>query len=210
VASSGIHLRPQRGKSSNVPSGGVLISRYEPRSGDRYDAEMRTKLLIPALALVAILAACGGGSGTATNATNPTAAPATAGAATQAPAGGKVDCVALKAAAVELINVQFLAQLTTADTIAAVKAKQMGNLDLDKFLSAMHELHALDSYSSVLGDPKPAIDFYETAGKAAQTLFAASPVTQADIDTYNQNVGTVGAFLGHQIAISGAMDAAGC
>ncbi len=110
----------------------------------------------------------------------------------------------------ELINVQFLAQLTTADTIAAVKAKQMGNLDLDKFLAAMHTLHALDSYSSLLGDPKAAIDFYETAGKAAQTLFAASPVTQADIDAYNQNVGTVGAFLGHQIAISGAMDAAGC
>ena len=47
-------------------------------------------------------------------------------------------------------------------------------------------------------------------GKAAQTLFATDPITQAAIDTYNQNVGTVAEFLGHQVAISGAIGAAGC
>jgi hypothetical protein len=169
------------------------------------------KLVLPAL-LVAALAACGGSS---------TAPPANPSAVSQpstgqtakatAPAGnGKVDCARIKTAAAQLLMVQFLAQLKTPDTIASVKAKQIGNLDLDTFLAAMHDLHALDSYSSPLGDPKAAIDFYEKAGTAAKTLFATEPMTQAAIDTYNQNVGSLTAFLGHQIAISGAMDAAGC
>ena len=159
--------------------------------------------------LVVLLAACGGSATGAPASANPTAAAATS--AASAPAGnGKVDCAKIKTASAQLLMIQFLAQLKTPDTIASIKAKQIGNLDLDVFLAAMHDLHALDSYSSVLGDPKAAIDFYETAGKAAKTLFAADPLTQADIDTYNQNVGTVTAFLGHQLAISGAMDAAGC
>jgi hypothetical protein len=81
---------------------------------------------------------------------------------------------------------------------------------LDTFLAGMHDLHALDSYSSPLGDPKAAIDFYEEAGKAAQVLFATDPITQAAIDTYNLKVGSVADFLSHQVAISGAIGAAGC
>ena len=129
------------------------------------------------------------------------------------PAGngnGSVDCATIKTAAQQLLAIQFLAQLTTPETIEAIKSKQIGNLDLDAFLAGMHDLHALDSHSSPLGDPKAAIDFYEEAGKAAQTLFGTEPVTQAAIDTYSQKVGTVDAFLSHQIAISGAMSAAGC
>jgi hypothetical protein len=170
---------------------------------------MKTRLALSALLLTAVLAACGA---SATGA--PPSANATSGAPTSAasaPAGnGSVDCVKVKAAAVELLGVQWLAQLKTADTISSVKTKQIGNLDLDAFLSAMHDLHALDSYSSVLGDPKAAIDVYETAGNAAKTLFAVDKPTQADIDAYNANVGTATAFLGHQVAIAGAMDAAGC
>ncbi len=116
----------------------------------------------------------------------------------------------MKTAAQKLLMVQLLAQLRTPDTIEQIRTKQIGGLDLDAFLAAMHDLHALDAYSSPLGDPKAAIDFYEKAGKAAQVLFAADPITQAAIDTYNENVGTVAEFLGHQIAIAGAMDAAGC
>jgi hypothetical protein len=155
-----------------------------------------------------LLAACGGSSGTASSA-NPSAAAASS--AASAPGGkGKVDCATIKTAATQLLMIQFLAQLKTPDTIQAIKAKQIGNLDLDTFLAAMHDLHALDSYTSPLGDPKAAIDFYEKAGTAAKTLFATEPMTQAAIDTYNLNVGTVTAFLGHQIAITGALDAAGC
>jgi hypothetical protein len=35
-------------------------------------------------------------------------------------------------------------------------------------------------------------------------------MTQAAIDRHNQNVATVTAFLGHQVAIFGALGAAGC
>jgi len=106
--------------------------------------------------------------------------------------------------------VQFLAQLTNPDAVLAVKSHQIGNLDLEKFLAAMHELHTLDSHPGVLGDPKPAIDFYEKAGNAAKVLFATDPITQAAIDTYNQNVGTLTEFLGHQSAIAAAIGEAGC
>ena len=168
---------------------------------------MRVKLVLSAL-LVALLAACSSGSsgssGASSNANpTPTAATASAG-------NGKVDCATINAAAQQLLMLQLLAQLRTPDAVAQVKTHQIGNLDLDKFLAAMHDLHALDSLASPLGDPKPAIDFYETAGKAAQVLFATDPMTQAAIDTYNQNVGTVAEFLGKQIAISAAIGAAGC
>lgn len=170
---------------------------------------MRIRLVIPAL-VVALLAACSSGSsGTASNA-NPSATDSQQS-GTTAPAGnGKVDCTTIKTAAQQLLMVQLLAQFRTPDTVEQIKTKQIGSLDLDTFLAGMHDLHALDTYSSPLGDPKAAIDFYEVAGKAAQTLFAADPITQAAIDTYNQNVGTVAEFLSHQIAISGAIDAAGC
>ena len=162
---------------------------------------MHSRLVLPAL-LVVILSACGGTKSTVFGTISPPS---------PTPAGnGGVDCTAINTAARQLLKVQFLAQLTTADTIEQVKTKQVGDLDLDVFLGAMHDLHALDSYASPLGDPKAAIDFYETAAKAAQVLFATDPMTQAAIDTYNQNVGTVAGFLGHQIAISGAIDAAGC
>ena len=165
---------------------------------------MRTRLVLPIL-MMTVLAACGGSSpGT-------TAKPgAGSGTAATAKPGAKVDCAAIKTAAEQLIAVQFLAQLKTPDTIASIKAKTIGNLDLDAFLAGMQTLHALDAYPSVLGDPKAAIDFYIKAAKAARVLFATDPMTQVAIDTYNQNVGTVTDFLSHQAAISGAMGQAGC
>jgi hypothetical protein len=173
---------------------------------------MRARFVVPAVLLVALLAACGTGPSVNPNPTGGNGQPSAGQpAGATSPAGkGKVDCTAIKTAAQELLMVQLLAQLKTPDTIAQVKAKQIGSLDLGTFLAAMHTLHALDSYSSVMGDPKAALDFYEKAATAAQALFATDPMTQAAIDTYNQNVGTVGDFIGHQTAIAGAMDAAGC
>ena len=173
---------------------------------------MRVRLVVPAALLVALLAGCGTGASVNPNPTgaNSQASTGQPPAATSPAGNGKVDCAAIKTAAQELLTVQLLAQLKTPDTIAQVKAKQIGNLDLSTFMAAMHTLHALDSYSSVLGDPKAALDFYEKAAAAAQVLFATDPMTQTAIDAYNQNVGTVGDFIGHQSAIAGAMDAAGC
>jgi hypothetical protein len=169
---------------------------------------MRIRLVVPAILMVALLAACAGSGGAAPSG-NPSAA-AGSSAASGPGAKGTVDCTTIKTAAQQLLMIQFLAQLKTPDTIQSFKSKQIGNLDLDTFLAAMHQLHALDPYTSPLGDPKAAIDFYEKAGLAAKTLFATEPMTQAAIDTYNQNVGTVTEFLGHQVAIGGALDAAGC
>jgi hypothetical protein len=165
---------------------------------------MRIKLVLPLLLMV-VLAACGGANLGAT--TNPGA---TSGSAATSKPGAAVDCAAITTAAQQLIAVQLLAQLKTPDTIQSIKSKAIGNLDLDTFLTAMHTLHALDSHSSALGDPKAAIDAYEQAATAAKVLFATDPMTQAAIDTYNQNVGTVSDFLSHQTAIAGAMSEAGC
>ena len=173
---------------------------------------MRITLVISVL-LVALVAACGGTGATSTSRPPTGGGPTSAGggSSTTAPGGnGKVDCTAIRTAAQQLLMVQLLAQLRTPDAIEPIRTKKIGNLDVDVFLAGMHDLHALDSYASPLGDPKAAIDFYEKAGQAAKVLFATDPITQAAIDTYNQNVGTVAEFLSHQTAISGAIGAAGC
>jgi hypothetical protein len=167
---------------------------------------MRIRLVIPAL-LVVLLAGCG--SAGAPSSANPSSTRQEPGASVPA-GGGQVDCAAIKGAAQQLLAVQFLAQLRNPDTVEQIRTGQIGGLDLDKFLVGMNDLHALDSFSSPLGDPKAAIEVYEKAGKAAQVLFATEPITQAAIDTYNENVGTVSEFLSHQVAIAGAIDAAGC
>lgn len=178
---------------------------------------MRTRLLVPVIALAAVLSGCGS-SGSTAQSSSTTAASNGSGTTTTGSDGsasgtgsGKVDCAAIKKAGGEVVVwVQLLAQLSSPDTVASIKNKSFGNLDLDKFQADMTTLHQLDSYSSPLGDPKEAIDIYEKAGKAAKVLFATDPVTQSAIDTYMTNVGTVGKFLGHQTAIAGAMDAAHC
>lgn len=173
---------------------------------------MRTKLVTPIL-FIALVAACGGGtSATAKPAAPNAAASAGQAADTAAPAGnGSVDCAKVKAAAAKIIvSVQLLAQMRDPSGVEAVKSGTVGNLDLDEFLAALKDLHALDGQTSVMGDPKAAIDAYEKAGEAAKTLFATDPVTQDAIDAYNTNVGKLTDFLGHQGAIAGAMDSAGC
>ena len=166
---------------------------------------MHNRLLLSSLVVVLLVAACGGGGTGATSRPN-----ATGAGATSKPAG-QVDCDAIKTAGQQLLAVQLLAQLRTPENVAAIKDKEIGNLDLDAFLSALAVLHALDAYSSPLGDPKAAIDKYEEAARDAKVLFETEPVTQAAIDAFNsQNVGTVGEFLAGQAAIAGAIDAAGC
>jgi hypothetical protein len=172
---------------------------------------MKTRIALRLL-LVATLAGCGGAGPGATGKTGATTKPgATAGQAATGKPAGPVDCAAILAAAESLVGLQFLAQLTTPENVASIKSQVIGNLDLDKMLAALGTMHALDGYTSVLGDPKAALDFYEKAARAAKVLFAMDPVTQAAIDTFNsENVGTVADFLGHQVAISGAIGEADC
>jgi len=180
------------------------------RSTGPYDAAVRNRLVLSAI-LIASIAACGGGAATGTS------RPATGGQGSTTPSpagagsgsgGGTVDCARINSAAAQLLMVQLLAQLKDPDTVASIKSKQIGNLDPDAFLAAMRDLHDLDGVSTPFGDPKASIDSYEKAGTAAKVLFATEPVTQAAIDTYNQNVGSLTDFLGKQAAISAAIDAA--
>ena len=174
---------------------------------------MRTRLLTPILFIV-LVAACSSGGGAASTATPAAPGQTAAGqpADSAAPAGnGSVDCTKVKAALAKIIvSVQLLAQIHDPAAVEALKSKTIGNVDPDEFLAALADLHALDGQTSVMGDPKAAVDAYEAAGQAAKTLFAKSTVTQADIDTYNQSVGSLTDFLGHQTALAGAMDSAHC
>jgi hypothetical protein len=167
---------------------------------------MRIRLLVT-IFLVCLVAACGGGAG----ATNTATSKPVAGKTATPPPRGPVDCEAIAAAAGKLVGIQLLAQLSSPATVEAIRSQQTGGLDLDVMLDALDDLHALDAYASPLGEPKAAIEVYEKAATAAKDLFEMEPVTQAAIDAFNtENVGTVGAFLGHQVAISGAIDEAGC
>jgi len=187
---------------------------------------MRTRrhaaVLLVGFALV--LAACGGGSSDAGSSdgasgsgakstTTPTSYDSGSGSDSGSDSGskgGKVDCAEIKTAAQQLLSIQLLAQLNSPENVAAVKDGTIGNYDSAAFLDGMKTLHQLDGYSSPLGDPKAAIDAYEAAAQQAQTLLDADPPTQDALDAYMASIGTTAEFLGHQTAISGAMDAAGC
>ena len=112
-------LCPRAGGSSTTRRTGVRATASMP-------AMHHTKLASIALAL--LVAACGGGGPGATSNTN--------GQPTSKPAGGgtAIDCDAMKAAAVELLGIQLLAQIKTPDTAASIKAKEIGNLDPDRML----------------------------------------------------------------------------
>jgi hypothetical protein len=183
---------------------------------------MRRGLVIRSLLvlLVVLAAACSSGGSDDAGGSSPTNAVTTPTGSDDAGSddgsdggsdgGGKVDCEALQEAQQQLLGVQLLAQLDDPETVASIKAKSIGNLDLDAFLAAMETLHALDGFDSPLGDPKASIDAYEAAAEEAQTLFDADPPTQEAIDAYHESIGPVPAFLSKQTAIAGGFDAAGC
>ena len=175
---------------------------------------MRTRLLLTTLLAAVLLAACTGGGGTAST-TKPRRPCPDGRRARSTPPRARVAAASTAppsrpALAKIIVSVQLLAQMRDPDGVDAVKSKTIGDFDPDEFLAALHDLHALDGQTSVMGDPKAAIDAYEDAAQAAKTLFATKPVTQAAIDTYNTHVGTIAEFLGHQGAIAGAMDSAHC
>ena len=135
---------------------------------------MKTRTLILTLAAL-FLAGCAGGPPGSSGKPG-----SSAGSGATSKPGAQVDCAAMELAAQQLVGIQLLAQLTTPDSIESIKS--LDTLDIDKMLSAFATLHALDGVSSPLGDAKASIATYEKAAKAAKTLLAMDPVTQAAID----------------------------
>lgn len=178
---------------------------------------MKIRILIFS-ALVALVPACsssssGGGSASGTTATGSSTTATTATGSSNSSASGskgKVDCVKLKKDARQLLSAQLLAQLSTNNAITSIKSKSVGNLDVDEFAAAMADLHELDGRKTPFGDPKKALDSYQSAAAAAKLLLAKDPATQDDIDTYMKNVGTPGDFLKLQEPVAFALsDACG-
>jgi hypothetical protein len=175
-----------------------------------------------ALCLTALVAGCSSGGSDASpppgsngaGGTTTTAAGDTSGGATSDDGGtpntSSVDCEAIKAAQQDLLSIQLMAQIRDPESIATLKSGTLGNLDIDHFLASMKTLHQLDPYDGPLGNPKEAISAYEEAATDLKALLEADPVTQEAIDAYNAKIGSVGEFLGHQTAIAGGLDAAGC
>jgi len=168
--------------------------------------------------VVFTLAACGGSSGddpgasSTTGAGDDSAAPLAAN-DDSAPVGtndssGDIDCAALGAArAVISTETQSLAQVSAPNWVAQLS--DFG-LDIDAYLRAVDTLRPLEGVGSPLGSPKETLDLYQSAGEAMKAMMEADAVTQADVDAYNEIVGTVGDFIGSQIAINGALGEAGC
>lgn len=174
------------------------------------------------LLVLCVLAACGsddGGAGAVTTARGPEATTGvtsseTAATANEEPAGGgsgDFDCAEIEESLLVLgIPIQLMAQVRDPANFQSIKDGVMVQLDIDAFLASVQELRVLEAFQSPLGDPGESLDVYEEAGLAMKVLMEKDTVTQADIDEYNTNVVEVGEFLGHQIAISGALDEAGC
>jgi hypothetical protein len=189
------------------------------QESQRYGLPVRKYL---ALLIVLVLAACSGddsgssaaGDGGSDGVTTTTASSSDDGGGSDGSGtdgSGDVDCDAIdEANAAFIVPVQLLAQVRDPVTFESVKSGTVGNLDIDAFLAAVDEMHALDDVETPLGDPKEALDVYEAAGDKMKELLDAGTVTQADIDELVDIVGPVSDFLGHQIAIAGALDTVGC
>ena len=186
------------------------------------------RLLLPLLAAVALVS-CGGSDGDDSSdstsasdassaettsdddASDATTADESAADETSGNSPGDVDCDEIDAAVAEVgVPLQLMAQVRDPENLQSIKDGVMGPFDVDAFLAAIAQLRVLEAYDSPLGDPGESLDAYEDAGVALKALFAKEAATQADIDEYNTHVGEVGAFLGHQMAIAGALDQVGC
>lgn len=166
-------------------------------------AALRRRVLA-LLAVAVLVAACGAGAPGGAASAGAASGPAASSAA-------KPNCAALKKAASQLaVGVQLLAQMRSPQTVEAVKDKVVGDFDPDTFIAALQQLHAVDSPTAPLGNPKTAIDNYIAAAQSAKTLLAKDGVTQADVDAYLAKVGTISDFVGGQAPISAALSAAGC
>lgn len=176
------------------------------------------RALVLAVALMALASACGG-SGSSSKSTDTPAGVVTtvtkgeANTSTDGSSNGKPDCVALKAAASDVImSTQYIAQLKTPDDFTQLAQKGTvtpGQIkfDVDGFGEHLATLHQLDSFDKPpFGSPKAAIDKYQAAVDQVKKLVAKGTPTQAEVDEFQSNaVGPLSDWVNKQSAISAAL-----
>ncbi len=125
-----------------------------------------------------------------------------------------VDCPSVKAAAAGFgLEVQFLAQLRTPDQYKLVKDGTV-SFDAAKAQKDIATLRALENVpvkNPLGGSVKDALDVYaQAADLAQQNLAVDDPFTQAKGQELADLTKDTSKFLGHQVAIAMALDAAHC
>ncbi len=155
-----------------------------------------------------VSASSGGGSGSDTNKS------ANKDANASGSESASIDCPSVKAAAAGFVlEVQFLAQLRTPAQYKLVKDGTV-SFDAAKARKDIATLRALESVrvsSPIGGSLKDALDVYDHAAELAQANLAVDdPFTQAQGTELADLTKDTAGFLGHQVAIAMALDAAHC
>ena len=103
-------------------------------------------------------------------------------------------------------NTQVIAQVSQPEAIAYFRDDLQ--LDIDAYLTAVDTLRPLEGVDSTFGSPKESLDLAQNAAEAVKVMLQSDSVTQADVDAYNEIIGSTGDLLGSQLAINGAFDEA--
>jgi len=179
---------------------------------------MKKKIVVLLAISTLALAACGGSgddsakqptttkagptSSTATTVTTATTS-TTATTATTLLDDGKdaPGCDTLQGRSTTLLRgLQVMVGLTTPEAVTAAKDPAAG-LDLDGLSQFLDETEKLIADHPESGDAAASVEFYRSIISATQDLLDKDPVTQADVDAYQQKVGDADGFLRHQAPI---------
>jgi len=181
---------------------------------------MRRTSGIAALSVVVTLAltACGGSSASdtlnnaisnASKAASVAASAASANAGETAPAAGSsVDCSGITKddLAKYLVYTQVLAQVRTADTVAALKAKQFSDYTPEAMSAILAKLAVLAGHPATgFGDPAESLAYFTKANSLVAAMIAADAPTQAQLDEYKTALGGTAAAIGKQLPVNASI-----
>lgn len=176
---------------------------------------MRTRLVLAALCLALLGAACGGdddGSDAAGDATTTTASDGDGDDGGDG-GSGDIDCPEVREALEQLgLDVQVMAQLRTQAQYDLITRGTI-QLDADVTLAAIEVARALEviEVEGTLGTVEESLDLYEEAALLAKANLAVDdPFADAQGEELAALTADLGAFLGAQAPVSAAFDAAGC
>jgi hypothetical protein len=181
---------------------------------------MRRTSGIAALSAVVALAltACGGSSASdtlnnaisnASKAASVAASAASANAGETAPANaGSVDCSGITKddLAKFLVYTQVMAQATSADTVAAIKAKQISDYTPAAMSAILAKLGVLAGHPAPgFADPADSLAYFAKANDLLAAMIAADSPSQAQLDEYAAATGGTASAIGKQAQINASI-----